>query len=84
MGTYHHVYAKGLLRDKFQILGSLMDKGLRYKRTVSIPGVEVQNVGIREIGHSDLVRDPDKFGLWNVYGLLEGFSSEEQTHPFVD
>lgn len=70
VGTFTHVYAKGW-RDRFQLLGSLMDGTLRYKRTINVASSDVLNIGIPEIGHSSLVRDPDVFGMWNIYDLLE-------------
>jgi hypothetical protein len=70
VGTYTHVYAKGF-RDRWQLLGSLMDKSLRYKRHVELKSRDVVNIGVEGIGHSSLVRDPSAFELWKAYGLLK-------------
>ena len=70
VGAFTHVYSAGLLRDRWQLLGALMDKSLRYKRTMTVKGILVENRGIESIGHSDLVRDPEKFPIWRTNGLL--------------
>ena len=56
---------------RWQILGTLSDRSCRFRRTMQLDGVDIVNVGIKDVGHTDLVRRSDKMTLLADAGVLD-------------
>jgi hypothetical protein len=56
-------------RDRWQILGTLWDGSFRFRRQFELEGVDVVNIGIKGVGHTELVRT-EKMVLLKSSGVL--------------
>ena len=70
IGTYTNVYSDSWWRDRFQILGTLADGQFLFTRQMKLSGVEIVNIGIKGVGHTDLVRT-NKMALLKSSGVLD-------------
>ena len=69
IGTYTNVYSDSWWRDRWQILGTLWDGSFRFRRQFELEGVDVVNIGIKGVGHTELVRT-EKMVLLKSSGVL--------------
>ena len=69
IGTYTNVYSDSWWRDRWQILGTVWDGSFRFRRRFELEGVEVVNIGIPGVGHTELVRT-EKMVLLKSSGVL--------------
>ena len=69
IGSYTNVYSDSWWRDRWHILGTVWDGSFRFKRRFELEGVEVVNIGIKGVGHTELVRT-EKMSLLKSSGVL--------------
>lgn len=55
-------------------IGALGDWDAKQERRFMVPGVV--NIGLKDIGHSDLLSDPASFYMWRDHFLLDGIRHE--------
>ena len=72
IGTYTNVYSDSWFKDRWQIFGTLSDGSFRFRRTFELDGVDTTgvNIGIKGVGHTDLVRT-NQMVLLKSYGVLD-------------
>jgi hypothetical protein len=56
IGTFTNVYSDSWTRDFWQLAGTLADGAFRFRRQFKLDGVVATNIGIKGVGHTDLVR----------------------------
>jgi hypothetical protein len=64
---HQHIY--DLRRDLWGWLGQVGDHELRHART--FPDPRVKNIGVADISHAKVLRDPTYIALWKTQGWLE-------------
>jgi hypothetical protein len=67
IGFHQHIY--DLKRDLIGWLGQVGDHELRMERT--FPDNRVKNIGVADISHSKVLRDPKFIPLWQSRGWLQ-------------
>ncbi len=67
IGFHQHLY--DLKRDLWGWLGQVGDHDLRTERT--FPDNRVKNIGVADISHSKVLRDPKCIPLWQSQGWLQ-------------
>jgi hypothetical protein len=67
IGFHQHIY--DLKRDLIGWLGQVGDHELRMERT--FPDNRVKNIGVQDIRHSKVLRDPKYIPLWQTQGWLQ-------------
>ncbi len=63
-----NVHSSSLWKDRWQILGTVLDGAFRFRRTMALPGYVIPNIGI-DVGHTELVRT-NKMVLLETHGVL--------------
>lgn len=73
IGRWHHAYSDG---DRMQAFGAMLDgawgihRKAIYQSRVGLIAAD-QNIGIKKIGHSGVLRDPQYFEKWTGDGLID-------------